>query len=124
LEGVISPECILATNTSSLICRRKSQTASHPERVVGFHFFNPVAVMPLVEVVRAPQTSDNTVATALAVAKKLKKTAVITADAAGFVVNRLLGFLLGEAMRAVDAGASFDRVATSHRATGIADEPV
>ena len=123
LEGVISPECILATNTSSLSVAEIASTLDHPERVVGFHFFNPVAVMPLVEVVKATQTSDEAIATALAVAKGLKKTAVITADAAGFVVNRLLGFLLGEAMRAVDAGASFDRVAKAIAPLGLPMNP-
>jgi 3-hydroxyacyl-CoA dehydrogenase/enoyl-CoA hydratase/carnithine racemase len=123
LEGVISPECILATNTSSLSVAEIANGLKHPERVVGFHFFNPVAVMPLVEIVRAPQSSDHTVATALSVAKKLKKTAVITADAAGFVVNRLLGFLLGEAMRAVDSGAGFDRVAQAIAPLGLPMNP-
>jgi len=123
LENVISPECILATNTSSLSVAEIASGLAHPERVVGFHFFNPVAIMPLVEVVKAPHTSDEAVATALAVAKTLKKTAVITADVAGFVVNRLLGFLLGEAMRAVDAGASFERVAKAIAPLGLPMNP-
>lgn len=123
LEKVIRPECILATNTSSLSVEEIASKLEHPERVVGFHFFNPVAVMPLVEVVRATKTSDEAVATALQVAKNLKKTAVITADQAGFVVNRLLGFLLGEAMRAVDAGASFDRVAKAIAPLGLPMNP-
>jgi 3-hydroxyacyl-CoA dehydrogenase/enoyl-CoA hydratase/carnithine racemase len=123
LERVISPECILATNTSSLSVAEIASGLSHPQRVVGFHFFNPVAVMPLIEVVKAEQTSDEAIATALAVAKNLKKTAVITADSAGFVVNRLLGFLLGEAMRAVDAGAGFDRVAKAIAPLGLPMNP-
>lgn len=123
LEGVVSAECILATNTSSLSVEDIAAALAHPERVVGFHFFNPVAVMPLVEVVKAPKTSAETVATALAVAKNLKKTAVITADRAGFVVNRVLGFLLGEAMRAVDAGASFERVAKAIAPLGLPMNP-
>jgi 3-hydroxyacyl-CoA dehydrogenase/enoyl-CoA hydratase/carnithine racemase len=123
LEGVISPECILATNTSSLSVADIAQGLHNPERVVGFHFFNPVAVMPLVEVVKATKTSDEAVATALSVAKKLRKTAVITSDTAGFVVNRLLGFLLGEAMRAVDAGAGFDRVAKAIAPLGLPMNP-
>ncbi len=123
LEKVISPDCILATNTSSLSVEEIASVLQHPERVVGFHFFNPVAVMPLVEVVRWPNTSEEAVATALAVAKTLKKTAVITADQAGFVVNRLLGFLLGEAMRAVDSGASFERVAEAIAPLGLPMNP-
>jgi 3-hydroxyacyl-CoA dehydrogenase/enoyl-CoA hydratase/carnithine racemase len=123
LEKVVSPECILATNTSSLSVGEIASVLDHPQRVVGFHFFNPVAVMPLLEVVRADQTSDEAVATALQAAKNLKKTAVITADSAGFVVNRLLGFLLGEAMRAVDAGASFERVAAAIAPLGLPMNP-
>jgi 3-hydroxyacyl-CoA dehydrogenase/enoyl-CoA hydratase/carnithine racemase len=123
LEKVISPECILATNTSSLSVDEIASVLTYPERVVGFHFFNPVAVMPLIEVVRASKTSDEAIATALQVAKGLKKTAVITADSAGFVVNRLLGFLLGEAMRAVDAGAGFEKVADSIAPLGLPMNP-
>lgn len=123
LEKVVSPECIFATNTSSLSVHDIASGLEHPERVVGFHLFNPVAVMPLVEVVRAQSTSDDTIATALAVAKALKKTAVITSDSTGFVVNRLLGLLLGEAMRAVDEGASFDTVAAAIAPLGLPMNP-
>jgi 3-hydroxyacyl-CoA dehydrogenase/enoyl-CoA hydratase/carnithine racemase len=123
LEKVVSPECILATNTSSLSVGEIAQSLNHPGRVVGFHFFNPVAVMPLVEVVRAERTTDEAVATALQVAKNLKKTAVITADSTGFVVNRVLGFLLGEAMRAVDQGAPFERVADAMAPLGLPMNP-
>ncbi len=107
IERHIAPTAILATNTSSLSVAQIAAPLQHPERVVGFHFFNPVAVMPLVEVVRAPQTTDKALATAMAVAKELKKTAVITADTPGFVVNRLLARLLGEAMFALDSGTPF-----------------
>jgi 3-hydroxyacyl-CoA dehydrogenase len=100
-----------------------AKTLKHPERLVGFHFFNPVAVMPLVEVVRAKKSSDEAVATAMEVAKNLRKTAVITSDSAGFVVNRLLGYLLGEAMRAVDEGASFEEVASAIAPLGLPMNP-
>ncbi len=123
LEPHLSPECILATNTSSLSVSEIASALVNPERVVGFHFFNPVAVMPLVEVVRASGSGDEAVATAMEVAKRLKKTAVITADAAGFVVNRLLGYLLGEAMRAVDEGASFETVAEAIAPLGLPMNP-
>ena len=123
LEKHVSENCILATNTSSLSVEQIASKLQKPERVVGFHFFNPVAVMPLVEVVRAPKSSDEAVATAMTVAKNLKKTAVITADAAGFVVNRLLGYLLGEAMRAVDEGASFEQVADAIAPLGLPMNP-
>ena len=81
--------------------RRSSQ---HPERVVGFHFFNPVAVLPLLEIVRAEQTDDATLATAFAVGKALKKSCVLVKDAPAFVVNRLLTRFLGEVTAAVDEG--------------------
>ncbi len=81
---------------------------AHPERVVGFHFFNPVAVLPLVEVVRGAATDDAALATALAVGKSLKKNCVIVADRPAFVVNRLLTRFLGEIIRAVDEGTPFE----------------
>jgi 3-hydroxyacyl-CoA dehydrogenase len=79
--------------------------------------------MPLVEVVRAPKSSDQAVATAMSVSRDLRKTAVITSDSAGFVVNRLLGYLLGEAMRAVDEGASFDQVTDAIAPLGLPMNP-
>ena len=110
VERYVSPEAVLATNTSSLSVEQIGAKLQHPERVVGFHFFTPVAVMPLIEVVKTPATDDATLSTAMVTAAKLKKTAVITADTPGFVVNRLLAVLLGEAMRAVDEGTSFQTV--------------
>ena len=108
LEKVVSPQCILATNTSSLSVTRMAEGLQHPERVVGFHFFNPVAVMPLLEIARAEQTNDATVATAFAVGKALKKSCVLVKDAPAFVVNRLLTRFLGEVTRAVDEGTPFE----------------
>ena len=110
IEEHISAEAILATNTSSLSVEEIGAKLKHPERLVGFHFFNPVAVMPLVEVVNAPTTSEVAVATAMETAKALGKTAVITTDSPGFVVNRILARLLGEAMHAVDLGTPFKTV--------------
>jgi len=107
LEAVVTPECVLATNTSSLSVGEMAADLAHPERVVGFHFFNPVAVMPLLEIARAPRTDDETLATAFAVGKELKKSCVLVADAPAFVVNRLLIRYLGEITKAVDEGAEF-----------------
>jgi 3-hydroxyacyl-CoA dehydrogenase len=90
LEAVVSPECVLATNTSSLSVTEMGAGLEHPERVVGLHFFNPVAVLPLVELVRTPQTDDVTLASAWAVTRKLRKTGVLVSDAPAFVVNRIL----------------------------------
>jgi 3-hydroxyacyl-CoA dehydrogenase/enoyl-CoA hydratase/carnithine racemase len=91
LERVVSPDCVLATNTSSLSVTEMGADLEHPERVVGMHFFNPVAVLPLVELVRTLETDDASIATAWAVTKKLRKTGVLVRDAPAFVVNRLLG---------------------------------
>ena len=90
LERVVSPDCVLATNTSSLSVTQMGSELLRPERVVGMHFFNPVAVLPLVELVRTPKTDDVTLATAWEVTRKLRKTGVLVRDAPAFVVNRLL----------------------------------
>ncbi len=108
LEEVVRPDCVLATNTSSLSVSAMAADLAHPERVVGFHFFNPVAVMPLLEIARADKTDDPSLATAFAVAKELKKSAVLVADAPAFVVNRLLIRYLAEITKAVDEGADFE----------------
>lgn len=110
LERIVRPDAILATNTSSLSVSAMASGLRHPERVIGFHFFNPVAVMPLVEVVRAEQTDDPSLSTAMVTAAALRKNAVITTDTTGFVVNRVLARLLGEAMNAVDTGTAFETV--------------
>jgi 3-hydroxyacyl-CoA dehydrogenase/enoyl-CoA hydratase/carnithine racemase len=104
LEKIVTPEAVLATNTSSLSVTEMAADLEHPERVVGFHFFNPVAMMPLLEIVRAEKTDDPTLATAFAVGKQLKKSCVLVKDAPAFVVNRLLTRFLGEIFAAVDAG--------------------
>jgi 3-hydroxyacyl-CoA dehydrogenase/enoyl-CoA hydratase/carnithine racemase len=108
VEAVVSAECVLATNTSSLSVSAMADGLDHPERVVGFHFFNPVAVLPLVEVVRGQATGDAALATAMAVGKTLKKSCVIVADRPAFVVNRLLTRFLGEIIRTVDEGTPFE----------------
>jgi 3-hydroxyacyl-CoA dehydrogenase/enoyl-CoA hydratase/carnithine racemase len=104
VEAVVRPDCVLATNTSSLSVSAMAAELAHPERVVGFHFFNPVAVLPLVEIVRGEATDDPTLATAFAVGKQLKKSCVLVKDAPAFVVNRLLTRFLGEIVGAVDEG--------------------
>ncbi|MBE3002152.1 enoyl-CoA hydratase/isomerase family protein [Nocardiopsis sp. HNM0947] len=104
VEAVVSPEAILATNTSSLSVTEMASKLKHPERVVGFHFFNPVAVLPLLEIVRGEKTDDAALATAFATAKKLKKTAVLCKDAPAFVVNRLLTLFMGEVLGSISEG--------------------
>jgi 3-hydroxyacyl-CoA dehydrogenase/enoyl-CoA hydratase/carnithine racemase len=123
VEKYISETAVLATNTSSLSVEQIGATLAHPERLVGFHFFNPVAVMPLVEVVKAPKTDDATLSTAMVTAAKLNKNAVITSDTPGFVVNRVLAKVLGEAMHAVDTGTPFEVVEESTKPFGLPMTP-
>ncbi|OJV80359.1 MAG: 3-hydroxyacyl-CoA dehydrogenase [Cellulomonas sp. 73-92] len=104
LEGVVGPGTVLATNTSALSVTEMADGLAHPERVVGLHFFNPVAAMPLVEVVRAERTDDAALATAFDVVARLGKNAVGVRDRPGFVVNRLLVLLLGVVLGAVEEG--------------------
>ncbi|WP_051815787.1 3-hydroxyacyl-CoA dehydrogenase NAD-binding domain-containing protein, partial [Glycomyces tenuis] len=104
VEQVVSEECLLVTNTSGLSVTAMASKLARPERLVGMHFFNPVAVMPLVEVIATSSTDEETLATAYAVAKQLKKTAVGSADRPAFIVNRLLGRMLAEVTGAVDEG--------------------
>ncbi|WUH90150.1 3-hydroxyacyl-CoA dehydrogenase NAD-binding domain-containing protein [Streptomyces sp. NBC_00433] len=104
LEAVVRPDAILATNTSSLSVTEMAAKLDHPERVVGFHFFNPVAILPLLEIVRGEGTDDPSLATAFAVAKKLRKTAVLVKDAPAFVVNRILTRFMGEIQNVIDEG--------------------
>ena len=108
VEAVVSPECVLATNTSSLSITEMADELAHPERVVGFHFFNPVAVMPLLEIVRGDATDDATLATAFATGKALKKTSILVQDSPSFIVNRLLGRFMGEVGRIVDEGTPLE----------------
>ncbi|MFI6627600.1 3-hydroxyacyl-CoA dehydrogenase NAD-binding domain-containing protein [Nonomuraea fuscirosea] len=108
VEAVVPAECVLATNTSSLSLTEMGAGLAHPERLVGFHFFNPVAVMPLLEIIRGAATDDATLATAFAVGKALKKSSVLVKDAPAFVVNRLLTCFMGEVVAAVDEGAPLE----------------
>ena len=123
VEQYVSDEAVLATNTSSLSVEQIGAKLKHPERLVGFHFFNPVAVMPLIEVVKTPQTDEATLSTAMVVAAKLFKNAVITRDTPGFVVNRVLAKVLGEAMHAVDTGTPFEVVEESTKPFGLPMTP-
>ncbi|MGC8908024.1 MAG: 3-hydroxyacyl-CoA dehydrogenase NAD-binding domain-containing protein [Desulfomonilaceae bacterium] len=106
-EEVVSPQCILATNTSSLSISEMASKLKHPERVVGFHFFNPVAVLPLLEIIKGDKTDDVTLSTAFECAKKIKKTAILVKDSPAFLVNRILTKLLSDCFEIVDEGADF-----------------
>lgn len=111
LEDVVRADAILASNTSSLSIAAMAEFVESGDRVAGIHFFNPVAAMKLVEVVRAPHESDETLVTAVDVARRLGKTPVLVADRPGFVVNRLLSTFLGESLRAVESGVPVEAVA-------------
>ena len=104
VEAVVSPETILATNTSSLSVAEMASGLEHPERVVGLHFFNPVAVLPLVEIIRTPETDDASLATAWETAKALRKRPVLVKDAPAFVVNRVLTRMTTVLMDALEHG--------------------
>jgi 3-hydroxyacyl-CoA dehydrogenase/enoyl-CoA hydratase/carnithine racemase len=107
LEEYVKPECVLASNTSSLSVTEMGSDLQYPERVVGFHFFTPVAAMPLLEIVPTERTDEASLATAFAVGKALKKTCVWSKDETAFIVNRLLLRALNEAITTVDEGTPF-----------------
>jgi 3-hydroxybutyryl-CoA dehydrogenase len=106
LDSLAPPNVILASNTSSISITRLAAQTQRPDRVIGMHFFNPVPVMKLVEVIRGLQTSQETYETVATLAEKLGKTAVEVNDAPGFVSNRVLMPLLNEAMYAVMEGVA------------------
>ncbi|MDI2031522.1 3-hydroxyacyl-CoA dehydrogenase NAD-binding domain-containing protein [Saccharopolyspora sp. TS4A08] len=124
LEEHVSPEAILATNTSSLSITEMASKLKNPERVVGFHFFNPVAVLPLLEIVRGDKTDDASLATAFGVGKKLKKSSVLVKDAPAFVVNRLLTRFMGEVIAAVDEGTPFEVADNALEELGLPMSPM
>ena len=110
LEGVCKPECLFLTNTSSLDITEMAKNLKDPSRVVGFHFFNPIAVLPLVEIIKAEKTSEVALATAFDIAKKIKKTPVLVKNAPAFLVNRILLAWMDGIFRCIDEGAPFMQV--------------
>jgi 3-hydroxyacyl-CoA dehydrogenase/enoyl-CoA hydratase/carnithine racemase len=123
LERVVSPECLLVTNTSALSVAAMAEALEHPERVVGLHFFNPVAVLPLVELVRTTATDDVSLATAWDVTRKLGKRAVLVEDAPGFVVNRMLTRQSTVLMQALESGNTFEETDEAALRLGIPMPP-
>jgi 3-hydroxyacyl-CoA dehydrogenase/enoyl-CoA hydratase/3-hydroxybutyryl-CoA epimerase/3-hydroxyacyl-CoA dehydrogenase/enoyl-CoA hydratase/3-hydroxybutyryl-CoA epimerase/enoyl-CoA isomerase len=98
IARVMRDDAILASNTSTISITRLAQSSPHPERFVGMHFFNPVDRMELVEVIRGEKTSDDTVATVVALAKRIRKTPIVVKDCAGFLVNRVLFPYMNESL--------------------------
>jgi 3-hydroxyacyl-CoA dehydrogenase/enoyl-CoA hydratase/carnithine racemase len=123
LEAVVSPECVLATNTSALSVTEMAADLEHPERVVGMHFFNPVAVMPLLEVVRAAESSNEALATVWAMGEKLRKRPILVADAPGFVVNRVLTRMTRVIMDAIEHGTPVEEVDEAVMSLGMPMAP-
>jgi 3-hydroxyacyl-CoA dehydrogenase/enoyl-CoA hydratase/carnithine racemase len=123
LEDVVPDECILATNTSALSITDMSARLRHPERVAGMHFFNPVALMPLLEVVRTDETSEEALATVWAVAEKLRKRPILVEDAPGFVVNRVLTRMTRVIMDAVEHGSPVEDVDEAVMSLGMPMAP-
>ena len=111
LERVTRADAVLATNTSALSVSEIAEATDHPERVVGMHFFNPAPVLPLVEIVRARESSDEAVDAAYAWAERAGKQPVRCNDTPGFIVNRILIPLLNDCVRALDeAGVESEEV--------------
>jgi 3-hydroxyacyl-CoA dehydrogenase/enoyl-CoA hydratase/carnithine racemase len=123
LEAVVSDECILATNTSALAITDMAAELRRPDRVAGMHFFNPVALMPLLEVVRAEETSDEALATVWAVGEQLRKRPLLVEDAPGFVVNRVLTRMTRVIMDAVERGTPVDEVDEAVMSLGMPMAP-
>ncbi|MFD5751821.1 3-hydroxyacyl-CoA dehydrogenase NAD-binding domain-containing protein [Streptomyces sp. NPDC127033] len=124
VEAVAPAHAILATNTSSLSVTEMASKLKNPERVVGFHFFNPVAILPLLEIVRGERTDDASLATAFGVAKKLKKTAVLVKDAPAFVVNRILTRFMGEIQNVIDEGTPVEVAERAVEPLGLPMSPL
>jgi 3-hydroxyacyl-CoA dehydrogenase/enoyl-CoA hydratase/carnithine racemase len=123
LEAVVSDDCILATNTSALSITEMASGLRRPERVAGMHFFNPVALMPLLEVVRAEETSDEALATVWAVGEQLRKRPILVEDAPGFVVNRVLTRMTRVIMDAVEHGTPVEEVDEAVMSLGMPMAP-
>jgi 3-hydroxyacyl-CoA dehydrogenase/enoyl-CoA hydratase/carnithine racemase len=123
LETLVRADCVLATNTSALSITAMSAGLAHPERVVGLHFFNPVAQMPLVEVVATASSDAPALATAVDVARRAGKTVVRTTDRPGFVVNRVLLRMLADVLGAVEDGTPVEVADAALRPLGLPMSP-
>jgi 3-hydroxyacyl-CoA dehydrogenase/enoyl-CoA hydratase/3-hydroxybutyryl-CoA epimerase len=104
VEPLLKAGAVFATNTSTIPIAKIAEAASRPERVVGMHFFSPVHKMPLLEIIKTPQTAPDVITTAVAFGRKLGKTVIVVNDSPGFFVNRILGPYLNEAGRMLDEG--------------------
>src|SRR5205807_1513499 len=116
LQGILKPEAILASNTSTISITRMAHATGRPEQFAGLHFFNPVDRMQLVEVIRGERTGDQTVATLVALARRIGKTPIVVRDCPGFLVNRILFPYLNESLVLLEEGVNpraIDKAATA-----------
>ena len=120
LDGLLKPDCILASNTSTLSIDELARQTERPDRVLGLHFFSPANVMRLLEIVRGQATSSRTLATAIALAKRLSKVGVVVGNCPGFVGNRLMFPYMYEAQFLVEEGATPEQVDHALRGFGMA----
>ncbi|RIK82520.1 MAG: multifunctional fatty acid oxidation complex subunit alpha [Planctomycetota bacterium] len=119
IEAKLKSDAILATNTSTIPIAKLAEGLKRPEQFCGIHFFNPVRKMPLVEVIRGPKTSDETVATAVALAKQIGKSPIVVNDGPGFLVNRLLLPYMNEAVELLLDGAKVEHIERAAKAFGM-----
>jgi 3-hydroxyacyl-CoA dehydrogenase/enoyl-CoA hydratase/3-hydroxybutyryl-CoA epimerase/enoyl-CoA isomerase len=124
LAEVLKPEAILASNTSTISITRMAESAPDPSRFVGMHFFYPVDRMELVEVIRGEKTSDETVATIVALAKRIRKTPIVVRDCAGFLVNRVLFPYMNEALLLLQEGVPMDEIDRAATSFGMPMGPI
>lgn len=124
LGKVLKPGAILASNTSTISITRMAESSPDPSRFVGMHFFYPVDRMELVEVIRGEATSDETVATIVALAKQVRKTAIVVKDCPGFLVNRVLFPYMNEALLLLTEGASMDAIDKAATRFGMPMGPI
>jgi 3-hydroxyacyl-CoA dehydrogenase/enoyl-CoA hydratase/carnithine racemase len=123
LESVVPDDCVFATNTSALSITDMAAELRNPERVAGMHFFNPVALMPLLEVVRTEESSDEALATLWTVGEQLRKRPILVEDAPGFVVNRVLTRMTRVIMDAIEHGTPVEKVDDAVMSLGMPMAP-
>ena len=124
LEEALAPQAVIASNTSSLPIASLAASARHPERIVGMHFFSPVHKMPLLEVVRAKQSSEQAVSTAIEAGRAMGKTVIVVRDGPGFYTTRVLGFMVQEAGRLFEEGGSIESIDRAMTAFGFPVGPL
>ncbi len=119
IEGVLPDDAVIASNTSALPIREIAAASSHPERVVGMHFFSPAHRMPLLEVIRADTSADWAIATAVAAGNRMGKTVIVVGDGPGFYTTRVLGVVMNEAALLLAEGADMQAVDRAWTAFGF-----